>query len=117
MKFLLDVNSSGAVRSFLAALGHDVVDVAARDPSLSDVEIISWAVSEGRIVVTTDKDFSELVFLRSMRHSGLLRLENLPRARRLALLTRVLEEHEPALERGAMIIADERHIRVRLPSA
>jgi predicted nuclease of predicted toxin-antitoxin system len=52
MNFLLDVNASGAVASWLIQLGHGVVEVGQKDPRMSDNEILSWAVSESRIIVS-----------------------------------------------------------------
>ena len=46
-------------------------------------------------------------------HCGVLRLENLPRQERLALLLDVLGAHEQALETGAIVIAQSRKIRIR----
>jgi predicted nuclease of predicted toxin-antitoxin system len=61
MNFLLDVNASGAVASRLIRLGHGVVEVGQKDPRMRDNEILSWAVRERRIVVTTDNDFEEMI--------------------------------------------------------
>ena len=60
MNFLLDVNASGAVASWLIQLGHGVFEVGQKDPRMSDNEILSWAVRESRIIVTTDNDFEEI---------------------------------------------------------
>lgn len=59
MKFLVDVNASGAVARWLRDMGHDVAWVAEKDPRMRDEEILQWAVREGRIIVTTDQDFEE----------------------------------------------------------
>jgi predicted nuclease of predicted toxin-antitoxin system len=113
MKFLLDVNASGILAQWLLELGHSVAQVAARDPRMSDEEILRWAVADTYIVVTTDQDFEEMIWREGKRHCGLLRLENLPRAERKALLKDVLAHHSQALENGAIVIALSRKIRVR----
>ncbi len=77
MNFLLDVNASGAVASWLIHLGHGVVEVGQKDPRMSDNEILSWAVMERRIIVTTDNDFEEMIWRQGKPHCGVLRLENL----------------------------------------
>ena len=56
MKFLLDVNASGALLSVLIKLGHDVICVRDVNPEMDD-DIIAWAVRENRIIITTDNDF------------------------------------------------------------
>ena len=113
MNFLLDVNASGAVASWLIQLGHGVVEVGQKDPRMSDNEILSWAVRESRIIVTTDNDFEEMIWRQGKPHCGILRLENLPRSERIALLHDVLDCHSLDLESGAIIIALSTKIRVR----
>ncbi|PYJ95255.1 MAG: toxin-antitoxin system, toxin component, PIN family protein, partial [Verrucomicrobia bacterium] len=56
MKVLLDSCVAGVVRSALVAAGHDVTAAIdwPRDPG--DEEILSAAQSEGRVLVTLDKD-------------------------------------------------------------
>jgi predicted nuclease of predicted toxin-antitoxin system len=113
MNFLLDVNASGAVASWLIQLGHGVVEVGQKDPRMSDNEILSWAVRDSRIIVTTDNDFEEMIWRQGKPHCGILRLENLPRSERIALLHDVLDCHSLDLESGAIVIALSTKIRVR----
>jgi predicted nuclease of predicted toxin-antitoxin system len=113
MNFLLDVNASGAVASWLIQLGHGVVEVGQKDPRMSDNEILSWAVRESRIIVTTDNDFEEMIWRQGKPHCGILPLENLPRSERIALLHDVLDCHSLDLESGAIVIALSTKIRVR----
>ena len=112
MNFLLDVNASGAVAIWLIHLGHDVAEVGQKDPRMSDDEILSWAVRERRIIVTTDNDFEEMIWRQGKPHCGVLRLENLPRDERIALLHDVLDRHSLDLESGAIVIALSTKIRV-----
>lgn len=44
MKFLVDVNASGAVVQWLAERGHDVIQVSMRDERMKDDDILQWAV-------------------------------------------------------------------------
>ena len=115
MKFLLDVNASGIVASWLVQLGHDVVEVGRRDPGMSDNEILSWAVRDRRIIITTDNDFEEMIWRQRKPHCGVLRLENLPRSERIVLLRDVLDCHSQDLESGSVVIALSTKFRVRKP--
>ncbi|MDQ7837646.1 MAG: DUF5615 family PIN-like protein [Thermodesulfobacteriota bacterium] len=115
MKFLLDVNASGSVAHWLIQLGHDVAEVSRKNPRMSDDEILSWAVQERRILVTTDNDFEEMIWRQGKPHCGVLRLENLPRSERKALLYDVLGRHSRDLESGAIVIALSTKFRVRKP--
>lgn len=116
MNFLLDVNASGALARLLIHLGHDVVEVGEKDPRMSDDDILSWALRERRIIVTTDNDFEEMIWRQGKSHCGVLRLENLPRSERKALLHDVLGRHSQELESGAIVIALSKKFRVRKPS-
>ena len=116
MNFLLDVNASGAVARWLIDRGHNVAEVGQKDPIMSDDEILSWAVRERRIIVTTDNDFEEMIWRQGKSHCGVLRLENLPRSQRKALVHDVLDRHSKDLESGAIVIALSRKFRVRRQS-
>ena len=61
MRFLADLNAGGPVTRWLRADGHDVIEVADRNVQMEDDAILGWAVSDDRIVITTDPDFEELV--------------------------------------------------------
>jgi predicted nuclease of predicted toxin-antitoxin system len=113
MKFLVDVNASGALADLLVDLGHDVVEVRNKDPRMKDDDILHWAVSEKRIIITTDTDFEEIIWRQGKKHDGLLRLENLPRSERKTLLLDALDKHGKDLESGAIVIASKIKFRVR----
>ena len=116
MDFLLDVNASGAVARWLIDRGHNVAEVGQKDPRMSDDKILNWAVRERRIIVTTDNDFEEMIWRQGKSHCGVLRLENLPRSQRKALVHDVLDRHSKDLESGAIVIALSRKFRVRRQS-
>ena len=113
MNFLLDVNASGALARWLIHMGHDIVEVSQKDPRMSDDDILSWAVRERRIIITTDNDFVEMIWRQGKPHCGVLRLENLPRSERKAFLHDVLDRHSQDLESGAIVIALSTKFRVR----
>ena len=84
---------------------------------MTDDDVLTWAVRERRVVVTTDKDFKEMIWRQGRCHCGILRLENLPRAARRVLLDDVLSKHGEELEAGAIVIAMSSRIRIRRPAA
>jgi predicted nuclease of predicted toxin-antitoxin system len=113
MKFLTDVNASGAMARWLIRRNHDVLKVSEKNPRMTDDEILNWALSENRVIVTTDKDFEEMIWRQGKSHCGVLRLENLPRRERLELIHDVLDRHSDDLEAGAIVIASSTKFRVR----
>lgn len=60
MRFLANENFPGAAVKTLQAAGHDVAWVRTLAPGASDPEVLAWAIREGRIPLTFDKDFGEL---------------------------------------------------------
>lgn len=74
MRFLLDANVQLAVAKALRDDGHDVVRVSDVDPRMTDPAVLELARAQGRILVTNDKDFGELVFLRARSTRGILLL-------------------------------------------
>ena len=46
MKFLVDVNASGATVTLLEELGHDVTQVVMVDERMADAAILQWALAE-----------------------------------------------------------------------
>ncbi len=61
MRFAIDACVPGQLAEALTALGADVVSAAGR-PAMPDDEVLSGAVARDRVLVTTDKDFGDLVF-------------------------------------------------------
>ncbi len=68
MKFLVDECTGTSVVACLRGEGHDAVAVVEVMPEADDEEILDRAVAEGRIVVTNDKDFGEMVFRSGLAH-------------------------------------------------
>jgi predicted nuclease of predicted toxin-antitoxin system len=113
MRFLLDVNTSGVLFRLLLDSGHDILCVTDVDAGMSDDLILQWAVREERIIITTDSDFEQMIWLEERPHCGVLRLENLPRAERIELFQEVLANHAQDLELGLIVIATQKKIRIR----
>lgn len=114
MKFLLDVcASSHALRTFLTNLGYDVQLMGASDPCASDETLWGMAHQEGRLVITLDKDFGELLFVQRRPHAGIIRLLDMPIAEQVAAMQELLSDYETNLSSGAMIVVTRGRIRVR----
>ncbi len=59
-RLLADECCPALVIARLRDLGFDVHYVAESRPGLSDRDVLELAAEDGRVVVTTDKDFSQL---------------------------------------------------------
>jgi predicted nuclease of predicted toxin-antitoxin system len=60
MRFLAHENIPGVAVAALSADGHDIAWVRSTAPGMTDPDVLAWAVREGRILLTFDKDFGEL---------------------------------------------------------
>src|SRR6266481_1993265 len=116
MRFLLDMNLPPAMADWLRSGGHDAVHV--REIGLAhlpDREVFARAAEDGRIVVTFDLDFGEIVGLAGATGSGvvLLRLrlarQHHLRERLQAAISRAAE----ALQAGATVVVEDTRIRIR----
>jgi predicted nuclease of predicted toxin-antitoxin system len=115
MKLLLDSCVWGGALAELLAAGHDV-DWAGQWPQdPGDDQVMAHALAEGRILVTLDKDFGELVVVRGLPHGGILRLANFPARQQAKACLRVLALHGAELEAGALVTAEPGVLRVRPP--
>lgn len=61
---------------------------------MEDHRILSWAVSEGRIIITQDPDFGALVYQSGESHSGviLLRMPGSARAEKVRVVLLIVEQ-------------------------
>lgn len=100
LKFLVDVGVSKQVEEYLQEQGYDTKTVRAIDSRMFDNEIIRLATSEGRMVITMDKDFGELVYHSAMKHCGvlLLRLEDATGSAKLKVVSDILRNHSDKMK-------------------
>jgi predicted nuclease of predicted toxin-antitoxin system len=72
VRFVVDESTGAAVVEYLRTAGHDVLAVAEMLPQADDADILARALTEGRILITNDKDFGDLTFRDGQPHSGVL---------------------------------------------
>jgi len=66
MRFLANENFPiASVRRLLSA-GHDVVAILEVSPGARDLEVLAQASSDGRIILTFDRDYGELIYRRRL---------------------------------------------------
>ncbi|MBI2908285.1 MAG: DUF5615 family PIN-like protein [Chloroflexi bacterium] len=70
MRILANENVAGEAVEALRRDGHDVVWIRTYAPGSADEAVLAQAQSEGRILVTFDKDFGELAFRRRLPASS-----------------------------------------------
>jgi len=95
MRFLADENVSRLVIERLRADGLDVISVGETRSGARDKEVLEAADAEGRILITEDRDFGELVIRQRLRVHGLilLELDRLSNATEADAVAEVISEH------------------------
>jgi predicted nuclease of predicted toxin-antitoxin system len=115
MKFLLDANVEYRLATFLASLGYDVKTIARDYPaSLTDHQVLAFAVKAKRILITNDRDYGELIFRQHLSHCGVIffRLKNSKDiAEKLTWLEIVLQTHKNDLHE--YLVVTPNGIRIR----
>lgn len=114
MKFLIDESTGSKVYSFLIKLGIDVKFVTEIMPRADDFDVLEFSEREGRILITNDKDFGELIFRLGRPSSGviLLRLRLDSPKNRCEYISNVINKFSDKLE-GYFIVVKEGGLRVR----
>lgn len=75
MRFLLDQSSDARLVPYLRNLGHDATRIGADYPAgIPDLQVLSLAQAEGRILITDDRDFGELVVRSNQPYAGVIYL-------------------------------------------
>ncbi len=115
MKVLLDSCVWGKARDDIEAAGHDVVWAGDWPQDPGDEQILAFAYSTQRVLVTLDKDFGELAILRGTPHCGILRLVNVAARQQAAVCLHVLNLHGQELQAGAIATAERGRLRIRSP--
>jgi len=83
MRFLADENCDFSIVRALRAGGHDVLAVSEFQQRSVDRELMQMALSEGRILLTEDKDFGWLAFVASVKNPGVILVRFPATARRM----------------------------------
>jgi predicted nuclease of predicted toxin-antitoxin system len=80
MKFLADQDVYAGSGRFLSGLGHDVVTASQLGlAKAEDTKLLEAAQTQGRILVTRDRDFGGIVFLLARRRELSISAHRRPR--------------------------------------
>jgi len=96
MKLLIDESVDRPIIDQLIDHGYDVLSIADVDPGITDAEVLQRANELSALLVTSDKDFGELVFQRSSAASSgvvLIRLSGLSAQRKADIVIKAFREH------------------------
>lgn len=108
MRFLIDQDVYAVTAKFLIDGGHDVILVSQINlAQASDEEILIVAQSENRILVTRDRDYGNLVFVRRLG-TGVIYLRVLPKTVNAVhkQLAGVIQTYSQGELKGAFVVVE-----------
>jgi predicted nuclease of predicted toxin-antitoxin system len=113
MQFLVDECTGPQVAEWLESLGYTVISAYRECRGWDDTELLELAHKKNYILITNDKGFGALIFLKRLNHRGviLLRLDNELPSNKITVLEHVLELHGNSLQ-DHFTVASEKTIRI-----
>ena len=113
MKFLVDECVGPTVAKWLKQNDHDVISIYDDFPGIDDDSVLKKALLEDRILITSDKDFGEMIFKNKKQHCGivLLRLLDEKPANKINVLKRTLQHYSLDLF-GNFVVVSETTVRI-----
>ena len=111
----MDECAGPAVAQWLRISEHDVISIHPDFRGMDDQVILRWANSDNRILITSDKDYGELIFREGESHQGLilLRMANQTPGNKIEALRLLINSLSPLLEGNFTVVTDSK-IRITL---
>jgi len=108
---------SPKTKDLLVNLGNDAVHLHNQGlDRLPDSDILEKARNEGRVLLTNDLDFSELLAVSKAKLPSVIifRLHNMHPKQVNKYLHQIINQHRTPIEEGAIISVTEGSVRIRL---
>jgi predicted nuclease of predicted toxin-antitoxin system len=118
LRIAANENVPGPAVFALRAAGHDVTWIMEQSRGLDDPDILERARAEGRIIVTFDKDFGELVFRKGSAASAgviLFRIDTQSPEEAAERMVRELASHADEFAGHFTVVSDKKVRVVKLP--
>lgn len=114
MKILADENIDRPIINRLRNEGHEVDAVAEMSAGISDDEVLRRANQKGVVLLTSDKDFGEMVYRDRRFTCGivLIRLSGMENDEKAEIVANVIHDHADEL-RSAFTVVSHRNLRIR----
>ncbi len=102
-----------SLHTLLVDLDHDVVSARDGLSHATDEELLALAYEQQRVLVTEDKDFGELVFVRRLPHPCIVRFVEMQVVEKVAAMHDLIERYADAMQEGALIVVTRGLVRLR----
>lgn len=108
MKFMVDECVGPTVAKWLRQRGYDVVSIYDDFAGITDDEVLQKALLEDRILITSDKDFGEMVFKKQQQHCGivLMRLGDEKPSNKIIVIERTLKNYLEELWHNFTVVTE-----------
>lgn len=108
LRFLIDECVGLTVGNWLIENGFDTISIITTIPGASDREVLKKASTENRILITSDKDFGDIIFKDKSLHCGiiLLRIQSKIAINKIKTLQNLLNNHSHELHDNFIVISD-----------
>ncbi len=113
MRLVADECIGPAIVRWLRSEGHEVISIFETARGSVDGDILGWAVHEGCVLLTADKDFGDLVYRDSHPHRGivLLRLDDHTTRNTVRVLTELFMHYTDQIP-DHFVVVTETNVRV-----
>ncbi len=110
IKFIADVNVEKVIVDYLLEEGYDIKWIPDYNCEMLDEDLLEMAKVEGRILITNDKDFGELIFLQKRLSVGiiLIRIKGQKVEVKLKLIKKLFQNYRNKLLNNFIIITDKK---------
>jgi len=114
MKLVIDESIEKQIVDVLKDRGYDIWYISDFERGLTDDKVLDLANSNNAVLITSDKDFGEIVFRKKMISTGILlfRFFGIPNDKKAELASRVLKEHGHEFMHAFTVVTPET-IRIR----
>lgn len=116
MKFLLDENIGKIVAKSLEKLGYSASRIRLIAPGIEDHNVLNLSVSRDSILITSDKDFGELIFKEGQSSVGIifLRLQDESSDNKIKAIKQVLSQNRKIKNKFITVKEKEGKFKIRI---
>ena len=116
MRFLVDECVCNTVAEFLKENGHTVFSVFEASRGAADDQLLHKCYTENYILITSDKDFGEMIFKNQKLHKGIILIRCIPNnfKQKIIVLTKLLLNYYDKMENNFVVVSNE-NVRIIKP--
>jgi predicted nuclease of predicted toxin-antitoxin system len=116
MRFLVDECVGTTVADYLKSKNHIVFSVFDEWRGASDSDLLQKSFLENYILITSDKDFGEMIFKSQKKHKGIILIRCQPNnfKQKIIVLTKLLANYADKLENNFVVVTNE-NVRIITP--